>query len=410
MTLTAVKVRQAKPKEKDYKLFDGKGLFLLVKKNGSKYWRLKYRYLGKEKTLAIGVYPEVSLAVAREEMEKARRLLNKENRDPMAERQLQKLSRIEQTENAFQIIAREWLGINDLWSDRHRKRVLKSLEKDVFPFIGNRPITEIHPPELLAVIRKVESRDALDVASRVLQRCSSVFRYAIQTGRASANPATELKGVLRTRKVQHVASVPRAELPEMINAIDRYDGNPITKYALKLLLLTFVRPGELRGGRWEEIDFENAQWRIPAERMKMGTEHIVPLSRQALVVLEAMRSITGTADLIFHGERTRLKSISENTMTFALYRLGYKGRATPHGFRATASSILNEQGFNPDAIERQLSHTERNNVRSAYTHHARYLGERQKMMQWWADYLDSVSIGEKVVPIRGAKWQGKELN
>ena len=410
MKLTAIKVRQAKPDEREYKLFDGKGLYLLVKKNGSKYWRLKYRYLGKEKTLAIGVYPEVSLAVAREEMEKARRLLNKENRDPMAERQLQKLSRIEQTENAFQIIAREWLGINDLWSDRHRKRVLKSLEKDVFPFIGNRPITEIHPPELLAVIRKVESRDALDVASRVLQRCSSVFRYAIQTGRASANPATELEGVLRTRKVQHVASVPRAELPEMINAIDRYDGNPITKYALKLLLLTFVRPGELRGGRWEEIDFENAQWRIPVERMKMGTEHIVPLSRQALVVLEAMRSITGTADLIFHGERTRLKSISENTMTFALYRLGYKGRATPHGFRATASSILNEQGFNPDAIERQLSHTERNNVRSAYTHHARYLEKRQEMMQWWADYLDSVSIGEKVVPIRGAKWQGKELN
>lgn len=391
MKLTALKVRQAKPKEKDYKLFDGKGLFLLVKKNGAKYWRLKYRYLGKEKMLAIGVYPEVSLEIAREEMERARQLLKKEHRDPMVERQLQKLSRIEQTENAFEIIAREWVDINDLWSDRHRKRVIKSLEKDVFTIIGNRPIAEIQPPELLSVIRKVESRDALDVASRVLQRCSSVFRYAIQTGRASTNPATELKGVLRTRKVQHVASVPRAELPKMINAIDRYDGNPITKYALKLLLLTFVRPGELRGARWEEIDFENAQWRIPAERMKMGTEHIVPLSRQALAVLETIRPITGAAELVFHGERTRLKPISENTMTFALYRLGYKGRATPHGFRATASSILNEQGFTPDAVERQLSHTERNNVRSAYTHHARYLEERERMMQWWADYLDSVS-------------------
>jgi integrase len=401
MTLTAVKVRQAKPKEKDYKLFDGKGLFLLVKKNGSKYWRLKYRYLGKEKTLAIGVYPEVSLAVAREEMEKARRLLNKENRDPMAERQLQKISRIQQTENAFEVIAREWVDINELWSDRHRKRVINSLDKDVFKIIGNRPIAEIQPPEVLCVIRKVESRDALDVASRILQRCSSVFRYAIQTGRATTNPATELKGVLRTRKVQHVASVPRSELPGLISAIERYDGNPITKYALKLLLLTFVRPGELRGARWEEFDFESEQWRIPPNRMKMGTEHIVPLSRQALAVLKTMRSITGTAELVFHGERTRLKPISENTMTFALYRLGYKGRATPHGFRATASSILNEQGFNPDAIERQLSHTERNNVRSAYTHHARYLEERQEMMQWWADYLDSVS--EKGTLIRNVE-------
>jgi integrase len=396
MKLTAVKVRQAKPKEKDYKLFDGKGLFLLVKKNGSKYWRLKYRYLGKEKTLAIGVYPEVSLELAREEMGKARRLLKKEHRDPMVERQLEKLSRANQTETSFEIIAREWVDINDLWSDRHRNRVIKSLEKDAFKIIGDRPIAEIKPPELLSVIRKVESRDALDVASRILQRCSSVFRYAIQTGRASTNPATELKGVLRTRKVQHVASVPRSELSGLINAIDQYDGNPITMYALKLLLLTFVRPGELRGARWEEFDFESEQWRIPPERMKMGTEHIVPLSRQALAVLEAMRPITGTAELVFHGERTRLKPISENTMTFALYRLGYKGRATPHGFRATASSILNEQGFNPDAVERQLSHTERNNVRSAYTHHARYLEEREKMMQWWADYLDSQSDKKRV--------------
>ena len=391
MKLTAVKVRQAKPRDKDYKLFDGQGLFLLVKKNGSKYWRLKYRYLGKEKTLAIGVYPEVSLEVAREEMGEARQLLKKEHRDPMVERQLQKLSRIEQTKNAFEVIAREWVDINDLWSDRHRKRVTKSLEKDVFSIIGNRPIAEIQPPELLSVIRKVESRDALDVASRILQRCSSVFRYAIQTGRATTNPAAELKGVLRTRKVQHVASVPRSELPGLINAIDQYDGNPITKHALQLLLLTFVRPGELRGARWNEFDFESEQWRIPADRMKMGTEHIVPLSQQALAVLEAMRPITGTAELVFHGERTRLKPISENTMTFALYRLGYKGRATPHGFRATASSILNEQGFTPDAVERQLSHTERNNVRSAYTHHARYLEEREKMMQWWADYLDAIT-------------------
>ena len=361
-----------------------------MKKNGSKYWRLKYRYLGKEKTLAIGVYPEVTLEDAREDTTKARNLLNKEGKDPSSEKRLGKLALTKQAETAFASIAMEWIGINDMWTDAHSKRVTTSLERDVFPMIGHRPISEIQPPEVLAVIRAVEDRDALDVASRILQRCSSVFRYAIQTGRATTNPASELKGVLRTRKVQHVASVPRAELPKLIEAIDQYDGNPITTYALQLLLLTFVRPGELRGAKWEEFDIDKAEWRIPAERMKMGSEHIVPLSRQSLELLEKIRPITGVSELVFHGERTRIKPISENTMTYALYRLGYKGRATPHGFRATASSILNEQGLNPDAIERQLSHVDRNQVRSAYTHHARYLAERREMMQWWADYLDSM--------------------
>jgi integrase len=392
MALSAIQAKNAKPKERDYKLFDGKGLYLLIKKNGSKYWRLKYRYLGKEKTLAIGVYPEVSLENAREDVSKARTLLNKEGKDPSSEKRLGKLALTKQAETAFSNIAMEWIGINDLWSDAHRKRVITSLERDVFPMIGYRPISEIQPPELLAVIRKVEDRDALDVASRILQRCSSVFRYAIQTGRANINPASELTGVLRTRKVQHVASVPRTELPGMVKAISEYEGNPVTKYALQLLLLTFVRPGELRGAKWEEFDIEQAEWRVPPERMKMGTEHIVPLSRQSLALIEKIRPITGVAELVFHGERTRIKPISENTMTYALYRLGYKGRATPHGFRATASSILNEQGFNPDAIERQLSHIDRNQVRSAYTHHARYLDERREMMQWWADYLDGLQV------------------
>jgi integrase len=359
MALSAIQAKNAKPKERDYKLFDGKGLYLLIKKNGSKYWRLKYRYLGKEKTLAIGVYPEVTLENAREDVSKARTLLNKEGKDPSSEKRLGKLALTKQAETAFANIAMEWIGINDLWSDAHRKRVITSLERDVFPMIGYRPISEIQPPELLAVIRKVEDRDALDVASRILQRCSSVFRYAIQTGRANINPASELTGVLRTRKVQHVASVPRTELPGMVKAISEYEGNPVTKYALQLLLLTFVRPGELRGAKWEEFDIEQAEWRVPPERMKMGTEHIVPLSRQSLALIEKIRPITGVAD-------------------------------TPHGFRATASSILNEQGFNPDAIERQLSHIDRNQVRSAYTHHARYLDERREMMQWWADYLSEM--------------------
>ncbi len=236
-----------------------------------------------------------------------------------------------------------------MWSSTHRVRVLKSLERDAFPMIGNRPVTEIQPPELLAVIRKVEARDALDVASRILQRCSSVFRYAIQTGQATINPATELKGALRTRRVTHVPSISREELPSLIKAINGYDGHPITKHALRFLLFTFVRPGELRGAKWDELDLLSKEWRIPSERMKMGTEHIVPPSDQSISIIEDLRPYTSTAELMFHSDRSRTKPISENTMTYALYRLGYKGRATPHGFRATASSILNEQGFTPDA-------------------------------------------------------------
>jgi len=389
MKLTDAKIRQTKPKDKDYKLSDGHGLYLLVKKNGSKYWRLKYRYLGKEKTLAIGVYPEVTLLQAREEMTRARNLLKDENKDPSTEKRIQKLSKIMQGEAVFQSLAMEWIDTKDIWSDVHRKHVIRSFERDVFPLIGNRPIDEIQPPELLAIIKKVENRDALDMAARVLQRSSSVFRYAIQTGRANTNPASELVGVVKTRKVRHVPSVPREELPGLVKAISTYEGNPITRYALQLLMLTFVRPGELRGARWEEFDIENALWRIPEERMKMDAEHLVPLSKQALVVLEQVRLITGDGEVVFHGERRRSQPISDNTMIFALYRLGYKDKATPHGFRATASSILNEEGFNADAIERQLSHIDRNKVRSSYTHHAKFLNDRREMMQWWADYLET---------------------
>ncbi len=398
MKLTAVKVRNAKPESKPYKLFDGKGLFLLVKPNGGRYWRMKYRYHGKEKTLALGVYPDVSLEQARAATTSAKQRLAAENVDPMAAKKSGKLAAKEKAQTSFERIAREWAETNDMWTDDHYNRVIQSLEKDVFARLGDQPISEIDTPTLLAVIRRIESRDALETASRVLQRCGAVFRYAIQTGRATANPATELKGVLKTRKVQHMASVPRAELPALIEAIDGYDGNPVTRLGLKLLLYTFVRPGELRGARWDEFDMDAKEWRIPAERMKMGEPHIVPLSRQALAVLDELRPITGVAELAFHGERSRLKPMSENTLLYALYRLGYKGRATPHGFRATASSILNEQGYNPDAIERQLSHTERNTVRSAYNHHARYMKERREIMRWWGDYLDS--LNSNVVPLR----------
>ncbi len=384
--LTARSVASFRPAEKPYKRSDGKGLSIDVRPNGSKYWRMAYRYQGKQKLLALGVYPEISLADARNRCDSARKELAS-GADPMANRR----ATISHSQNSFEIIAREWFVQNDMWSDGHRKQVIRTMEQDAFPSIGSKPIAEITTPELLSVIRAVEARDALDVASRILQRCSSVFQFAIQTGRATSNPALNLKGVLRTRRVQHVASIPPAELSGLIAAISQYDGNPVTKYALQLLLHTFVRPGELRGARWEEFDMENAEWRIPPERMKMHTEHIVPLSQQSLAILREIEPLTSDSELVFHGERTRLKPISNNTMTYALYRMGYKSRATPHGFRATASSILNEQGFNPDAIERQLSHIERNQVRSAYTHHARYLDERREIMQWWADYLERLT-------------------
>ncbi len=399
MPLTNLKAQHAKGDIRPYKLFDSGGLFLHVQPNGRKYWRLKYRFNRKEKLMALGTYPEVSLADARRARDQAKEQL-RNYIDPVNERRLKKLFVEQSAANTFSVLTLEWWEKQKgRWSKDHSNRVLSSLKKEVFPFIGNRPISEIEPPEVLYVIRKIEDRRALDVASRVLQRCSAVFRYAVQTGRAKYNPASELSGALETRKVKHQPSLPRSELPEFLQRLREYDGFLQTRYALKLLLLTFVRPGELRFAQWSEFDFDAAEWRIAAERMKMKSEHIVPLSTQALDVLRQQQQISWQYELVFPGERDWRKPISENTLGFAIYRLGYKGRATAHGFRATASSILNEQGFNRDAIERQLSHQERNKVRGAYTHHAEYLNDRRKMMQWWADYLDQLEQGNNVIPI-----------
>lgn len=406
MALTDTAVKKAKSKDKDYKLADSGGLFLLIKANGAKYWRLKYRYLGKEKLLALGVYggkEGVPLAKARQKAAEAKLLLQ-EGIDPGEERKQIKRSRRLNSENAFEAIAAEWWEQQrDKWSPDHAERVLQTLKADIFPQFGGKPITTIQPPDVLFAIRKVEQRGALDVASRLLQRTSAVFRYAVQTGRATINPASELSGTLKVRKVQHQASLPRTELPEFFKRLQNYDGYPQTILAMRLLVLTFVRPGELRGARWSEFDLAAGEWRIPAERMKMKVEHVVPLSRQALAVLQALQPLTGRYELLFPSERNRTNSISENTLTFALYRMGYKDRATPHGFRATASSILNEQGFNRDAIERQLAHMERNKVRGAYTHHAEYLKERRHIMQWWADYLEQLETGNNVIPVNFAQ-------
>jgi integrase len=379
--LTDPKIRQAKPAEKPYKLFDGGGLFLLVQPGGAKLWRLKYRFGGKEKLLAIGSYDKgFSLKKAREARDKARNQLI-EGIDPGGLKKKEKYAGREQAENTFRAMAINWAETYGArWTESHRARVLASLEANAFPALGNLPIQEITPPMVLSVIRAVESRGALDVASRVLQRTSAIFRYAIQTGRAIYNPAADMKGVLKTRKVEHRTTISRDELPDFLKKLDAYSGDPITKLALRLIVLTFVRTGELRGARWEEFNVEHREWRIPA-------------------VLEELKSLTGHLDLLFPGQRDQGKPISENTLLYALYRLGYHKRATVHGFRALASTILNESGFRPDVIERQLAHAERNKIRAAY-HRSEYLEERQKMMDWWGACIESMANEQKVVLFR----------
>jgi integrase len=398
--LTDPKVRQAKPTDRPYKLFDGGGLFLLVQPGGAKLWRLKYRFGGKEKLLAIGSYGKgISLKKAREERDKARDQLV-EGIDPGAEKKREKHAERAQAENTFRAIALDWAETYGArWTESHRDQVVASLAANAFPALGDFPIKEITPPMVLEVIRAVEFRGALDVASRVLQRASAVFRYAIQTGRATYNPAADMKGVLKTRKVDHRAAISQTDLPDFLKKLDSYSGDPVTKLALRLIVLTFVRTGELRGARWEEFDLDQGEWRIPAERMKMRAPHIVPLSGQALAVIEELKPLTGQFELLFPSQRDQRKPISENTLLYALYRLGYHKRATVHGFRALASTILNETGFRPDVIERQLAHVERNKVRAAY-HRSEYLEERRKMMAWWGAYIESSAKDQKVVPLR----------
>jgi integrase len=398
MALTDTAIKKTRPADKPFKLYDGRGLYLLVQPNGAKYWRLKYRFSEKEKVLALGVYPEVTLAEAREQCLQARKLIGK-GVDPVAAKQAAKRQHQAQCGHSFENIAREWHAKQGRWTADHAHRVLSSLEKEIFPWIGAKPIGEITAPVIVDVVGRVEKRNALDVASRVLQRISSVYRYAIQTGRTTYNPAADLAGSLETRKVIHRAALSRAELPEFLSKLQVYDGQPITRLALNLVVLTFVRSRELRGARWEEFDFERAEWRIPAERMKITAEHIVPLSRQAIAILDELQPLTGSYDLVFPNQNNLTRCMSENTLLYAMYRMGYHSKATVHGFRATASTILNEMGFKADVIERQLAHAERNKVRAAY-HRSEYLDERRKVMQVWADYLDELVSGANVVPLR----------
>ena len=404
MTLTNSHLKAAKPRTSDYRISDSEGLFLLVKTSGRKYWRMDYRFRGRRNTLALGVYPAVGLKAAREKRRKAR--MHIENgQDPGDARKEEKRAK---KESLFRDVAYLWWEHNKgFWSPGHVLRVRKRLENNIFLDLGRIPVDEITPQKVIATVRRVEARGALDVASRVNQTIRAVCRFAVQQGIAASNPASELSGIVKRRKVQHRASLPREELPQFLRALESYSGRGrlLTQRAIKFLLLTFVRSGELRGARWEEFDFGGKVWRISADRMKMRNEHLVPLSRQALEVIELLKDMTGRYELLFPSERDRNREMSDNTMRRAIFKLGYDGtvegksKAVPHGFRATASSILNETGFNPDAIERQLAHKERNSVRGAYTYHARYMDERRRMMQWWADYLDEMRVTGKVIPI-----------
>lgn len=404
MPLTNAACKNAKAETKARKIADGGGLYLEISPSGSKYWRWKYRFNDREKRLAFGVYPEVSLEEAREKRNRARKLLA-DGKDPGAMKKQEKLIAKIAYENTFENIAREWHETKRAaWAGTHPEKVMKKLEGDLFPKLGARPITEITAPELLAVIRLIEGRGALDMARRALQISGQVFRFAIVTGRAERDPSGDLKGALKTAKTKNHAFLKENELPNYLAKLEVYDGHHLTKLAMKLLLLTFVRSVELRGAVWEEIDFDKKEWRIPAERMKMKELHIIPLAEQTISLLREIQAHSGNREHLFPNQHQPRKIMSENTLLFALYRMGYHSRATAHGFRSTASTILNEYGFRADVIERQLAHSERDNVRGAYNH-AEYLPERRKMMQWWADYIQNIATtgGSNVITLKQVK-------
>ena len=401
MALTDIKVRTAKPTDKQYKLTDGNGMHLLVHPNGSKYWRLQYRFSGKQKVLALGVYPDVSLADARARRDEARKLLAN-SIDPGDKK---KNDKVEQEEaRTFEQLAIEWHATNKKWSEEHSRRVLKSLEDNLFPAIGKRNIAELKTRDLLAPIKAVEMSGRLEVASRLQQRTTAIMRYAVQSGLLDYNPAQEMAGAVASSNRQHRPALELRRTPELLQRIDSYTGRALTRLAIELTLLVFIRSSELRFARWSEIDFETSMWTIPAEReviegvkhsqrgSKMRTPHLVPLSRQALAILKQVHKLSGDRDFVFIGDHDHRKPMSENTVNKALRVMGYdtKVEVCGHGFRTMACSSLIESGlWSKDAVERQMSHIERNSVRAAYIHKAEHLDERRLMLQWWADFLDA---------------------
>lgn len=386
MPLTDTACRQAKPKDKPYKLSDSGGLYLLVNATG-KYWRWDYRHASKRKTMALGVYPDVPLASAREHHQAGRRTLAA-GQDPMAARK--------ETKHADSItleaIARKWWAHwSPSRSERHAAQVLKRLEADVFPEIGHIAIAQVTSSAFRDMAKKIEARGAIDIAKRALQTSGQVMRYAVAHDLAERNPVADIRpgDFLKTRKKRNYARIGSAELPQLLQAIDGYTGGAHTRLALRLMALTFVRTSELIQATWEEINLEDARWDIPADRTKMKTPHIVPLSHQAIRVLQELQSLSYGRKFVFPGDLDPRKSMSNNTILYALYRMGYRGRMTGHGFRGVASTLLHEQGWPHAHIELQLAHQERDDISAAYNH-AQYLAPRKKMMQAWADHLDAI--------------------
>ena len=400
MKLNDVAVRKAKPDTKSYKMSDGGGMYLEVMPNGSKYWRLKYRFGGKEKRLALGVYPDVPLILARERREKARKLLAEEI-DPGEVKQQSKRSNRENAENSFEAVAREWFTRHrHTWAASHADKIINRLENDVFPWIGSKPIADIKPPELLAVIRRTESRGALDTAHRVKQNCGQVFRYAVATGRAERDPSQDLRGAIPSAKKNHFASITDpVQVAELLRAIQAFRGTFVVQSALRLAPLLFVRPGELRRAEWKDLDLDKAEWRYFVTKTK--TEHSVPLAAQAVAMLRDLYALTGHGRYVFPG-RDPQKPMSDAAVNAALRRMGYdtKTEITGHGFRAMARTILAEELHQkPEVIEHQLAHKVPDTLGTAYNR-TKFLKERREMMQLWADYLDKLKTGAEVIQIR----------
>ncbi|EEN0846844.1 tyrosine-type recombinase/integrase [Salmonella enterica] len=394
MKLTARQISTAKPTEKPYKLSDGGGLYLLVNPNGSRYWRMKYRYAGKEKLLSIGVYPDVTLAEARDKRTQAKRILAAGD-DPSEVKQAEREAKNLAVNNSFELLALEWHEHKKPnWSSGYADDILEYLRKDIFPYIGKKAITDIKPMTMLSVLKKMEDRGVLDKLKKTRQACRQIFTYAIITGRAEFNPVTDLAGALKTPKQQHFPHLMPTQIGPFIHAVNTYSGSKVTRIATLLLMYTSVRIIELRASEWTEFDLDNDLWQIPKERMKMRRPHLVPLSRQVKSHLLELKKITGWGKYVFPGRNDAHKPMSEASINQVIKRIGFAGKVTGHGFRHTMSTILHEKGFNSAWIEAQLAHADRNTIRGTYNH-AQYLDGRREMLQWYADYLDEL-VGKVV--------------
>lgn len=399
MPLTDTAIRNAKPGEKPVKLFDERGLYLEVSPGGGKWWRLKYRFDGKEKRLSLGVYPEVGLKDARNRRDNARKLLA-DGIDPSGHRKAAKSARADRAANSFEMVGREWFAkYAPNWAASHADKIMQRLEKNVFPWLGNKPIAGITAPELLTVLRRIENRGALDTAHRAHQNCGQIFRYGIATGRCERDPSSDLRGALAPAKHKHFAAITEpAAVGELLRAIDGFQGTFVVQCALKLAPLFFVRPGELRKAEWQQFNLDKGEWRYFVTKTK--SEHLVPLASQAVTILQELHALTGGGKFVFPG-RDPKKPLSDAALNAALRRMGYntKTEITTHGFRAMARTILHQElGVKPEVIEHQLAHRVPDALGTAYNR-TKFLKERRGMMQQWADYLDTLKAGAEVIPL-----------